>query len=90
MKTSIVVAQRLFDPPRILIAFASHDGSNKLVVIELLDVRARLTLFATTIRWSENALGFCVCGLVHLRLGSKYECSDSVSAGMSAVVQGMQ
>ena len=49
LKTGIVVAQRLIDPPRILIAFTSHDRSNKLVVIKLLDVGARLTLFATTI-----------------------------------------
>ena len=49
LKTCIVVAQRLIDLEQILIAFASHDGSIKLVVIELLDVRARLTLFATTI-----------------------------------------
>ena len=49
LKTGLVVAQRLIDPPQILIAFAPHDGRNNLVVIELLDVRARLTFFAATI-----------------------------------------
>ena len=43
LKTCLVVTQRLLDPPRICITFTLHDGSNNLLVIELLDVGVRLT-----------------------------------------------